>query len=448
MLARDDSMEIVDVYPPPPFMLEPFAKTFPLVAILTAVAVFIGWWLRGVTSSSARPENPKSGGAKGEKSKPAGGVARRVVAEGVAPVPPSHSGTRVILHIGMPKSGTTALQHTLRANRELLLRHGIIYPAGGGLPVNHNILVVPFLAAEKLPRIFRQVYEGKPERRLEDVRQVIQRVAELARAKRAHTVILSGEMLFKALTPENVEQLRSMLLSIGDRITVVAYVRHPAKFYLSMAQQAIKASSQMPEPKGRPFRKVLDSYAGVGDEMIVNAYDRDLLHAGDITQDFCKKVLGFNDSLLEELAPVQTNETVTAEGMDILLHYRKYACKNKNGVFTMDTNLLGKVIREVDPGIPNFGRPVLHPEIAERIVRSAVDLPWLRDTWNIEFPDVDYDAPFKVEAKPLNPRKISDICYFNAERRDRLLFRVLEELFKNQGVGEVSFKTAMPEDKA
>ncbi len=398
-------------------MLEPFAKTFSLVVILSILAGACGWWLRGAIAGfrskdrRARVKSPgKIARSKGES---------RAAGPMVEPARPPKPGTRVVLHIGMPKSGTTALQHTLRANRKLLQKLGVIYPAGGGLPVNHNILVAPFLSPAKLPRIFREIYKEKPEQRLEDVRLVIQ-----ARKKDAHTVILSGEMLFKTLTLEDADQLRAMLLPIGGRITVVAYVRHPAKFYLSMAQQAIKASHRLPEPKGRGF------------------------HGGDITRDFCKKVLGFEEEVLEKLDPVESNETITAEGMDILQRYRKHACKNQNGIFTGDSNLLGKVIREVDPGIPNFGRPELTPEIIERIVRSSVDLPWLRDAWNIEFPDVDYGKPFSEEAELMHPRKISDICRFSPKRSEQLLFRVLEQIAKNQGVGKIHFKTAMPGGKA
>lgn len=431
-------------------MLESFAKTLPLVAILILLAGFTGWWLRGASATFRAPRFPKRRGGKGGgsgKAKKAVGADLRTVASGSGPAPSPKPATRVILHIGMPKSGTTALQQTLRANRKLLLKHGVIYPAGGSLPANHNILVAPFLSPGKLPRIFQQVYKDKPEQRLEDVRQVIQAVVEQARQKNAHTVILSGEMLFKTLTQENVDRLRAMLLSIGERITVVAYVRHPANFYLSMAQQAIKASYRLPEPRGRGFRKVLESYARVGDEMIVNAYDRDLLHGGDISQDFCKKVLGFDDSLLGELSSVRSNETMTAEGMDILLRYRKHACKDQNGVFTADSNLVGKVIREVDPQVPNFGRPALKPEIVERIVRSSIDLPWLRDAWSIRFPDVDYDTPFNEDIEPMTPRRVSEICEFDEKRRQQLLFRVVEQFAKNQVVGEIHFKTAMPGSK-
>nr|WP_294691372.1 hypothetical protein [uncultured Friedmanniella sp.] len=40
-----------------------------------------------------------------------------------------------LLHIGLPKTGTTALQSTAQARREALLEHGVLYPGGG---LNHR----------------------------------------------------------------------------------------------------------------------------------------------------------------------------------------------------------------------------------------------------------------------------------------------------------------------
>ena len=35
---------------------------------------------------------------------------------------------RVVLHVGLPKSGTTFLQHALRRNAEALADRGVLYP--------------------------------------------------------------------------------------------------------------------------------------------------------------------------------------------------------------------------------------------------------------------------------------------------------------------------------
>lgn len=437
---------------------------------LMILAGLMGWWLRGVSkkgtfskfaflkfSKASRTAGrvgsrffAARGGAHTHST--GGGFSDGSFSQGVGAglnLPLSeHPGIRVILHIGMPKSGTSALQNTLRANRDLLLKHGILYPAGGDLPKNHNILIAALAEENQLPRIFRQVYQNEPGKRFDDVRKVVATIADRARKSKVHTVILSGEMLFTTLSDENGSQLRSMLLSIGSRISVVAYIRHPAKHYLSMAQQAIKASSRIPSPKGRGFRNVLESYSQVGDEMIVNGYERELLHAGDITQDFCRKVLGVGEEFLKAIATVRSNETMSAEGMDILQRYRKHACAGKNGVFTADANLVEKITRRTDPEVIPFGRPELRREIEETIVRSAVDLPWLRDVWKIEFDGVDYDMPFKADKHAVVPRSVDEICILDGERRDRLLFLILKALVISEAGEEVVFKTAMPDRKS
>lgn len=87
---------------------------------------------------------------------------------------------RVVLHIGMPKSGTSALQKTLRTNQKLLRQNGIFYPAGHGLPKNHNLLATGFLADDELPRIFAQVYGDTPQRRFADIDALIDKILRRA----------------------------------------------------------------------------------------------------------------------------------------------------------------------------------------------------------------------------------------------------------------------------
>ena len=60
------------------------------------------------------------------------------------------------LHIGTPKTGTTALQNFLPANEEVLEQHGICYPDFGfrytGLGVHRNGHIKMSLVTEFLKR--------------------------------------------------------------------------------------------------------------------------------------------------------------------------------------------------------------------------------------------------------------------------------------------------------
>src|SRR5690606_5905916 len=98
-----------------------------------------------------------------------------------------------------------------------------------------------------------------------------------------------------------------------------------------------------------------------------------------------------------------------------------FACEGKDSVFTPDATKLFQLIRKIDPEVPGFQRPALKPEIVEQLVGSATDLPWLKETWNIAFDAVDYDAAFKARKKTVAPTAIGDICAVDFGRRERLL---------------------------
>ena len=54
---------------------------------------------------------------------------------------------RVVLHVGLAKTGTTSFQHACHRHRRLLARHGILYPrALCGFAKNHSPLAASYLA--------------------------------------------------------------------------------------------------------------------------------------------------------------------------------------------------------------------------------------------------------------------------------------------------------------
>ena len=77
----------------------------------------------------------------------------------MAPVdpPPKLPIVRIILHIGMPKAGSTALQAALAAARRPLGKAGVLYPKGA---FNHNFLVAGIAPVNRLGRVFAQHREA------------------------------------------------------------------------------------------------------------------------------------------------------------------------------------------------------------------------------------------------------------------------------------------------
>ena len=50
----------------------------------------------------------------------------------------------LILHIGMPKTGTTTIQHFLRINYDILLQGGVLYPQSGRTYEAHHQFAAAF----------------------------------------------------------------------------------------------------------------------------------------------------------------------------------------------------------------------------------------------------------------------------------------------------------------
>ncbi len=351
---------------------------------------------------------------------------------------------RLILHIGMPKAGSTALQHTLGAAAPDLLRHGICYPVGDGLPKNHNMLVCGFMPADKVPRLFRQVYADKPQQMQRDFNAFLSALRKRIGGSKAHTAILSGEMLFRKVGVKKRAALKEMFAPVADEITVVAYVRSPAKFYMSQVQQVLKASHKIVEPRPLAYRVPLKAWETLTEDIRVIPYAREQFHGQDIALDFMHRFFPDLGDALDPRHLQAPNQTISAEGVDILQKYRLYNHAENGGQFTPDTGELIKLISEVEAEIGPCTKPVLHPQLAEYLVRASKDLLWLRERHGVVFDDVDYGAVKGDLAHPPAPQEIADICPLDPALRDRLMMRVMNRwAAKSVGGRKMKFKTAM-----
>jgi hypothetical protein len=129
--------------------------------------------------------------------------------------------SRVIVHIGQHKTGTTSLQHWLSTNREALAADGVCYPnATIGHGVGHHLLKDLALNPE----------EGSTEV-LDDL------VAEIRQASNDSITILSSERL-ATLHPAAFLQLLDRLSEFD--VSVLAVYRNPLSWCRSMWQEQIK----------------------------------------------------------------------------------------------------------------------------------------------------------------------------------------------------------------
>lgn len=346
---------------------------------------------------------------------------------------------RILLHVGMPKAGSTALQQAFAGARDALLRQGILYPRAPHFPDSQNFLVAGLeVRRHALPRMIRTAYEG----RMEEVEPAFAKWMDAIRARvassRPEVLVLSSEWLF-GLRGAKFNRLGAVLAPLGAPVEVVAYVRRPSDQFLSAIQQTLKGSHVIRRPAAVRYRTPLEGFAGIAGAMHVVRYDRAEFPEGDIVRHFVSAFLPAAAAAIAPGGERSANVTISAEGMAILAGYRRINHRRSRGRFTADTDRLIEAIRAADAAIGGDARPRLLPTVREAVDSASEDVLWLRDTYGIVFDGLDYDRVAAVPPPPrvvgadgrrrkVRPAGVEEICVVDAERRHELTMRVMHAL--------------------
>jgi hypothetical protein len=199
------------------------------------------------------------------------------------------------LHIGTKKTGTTSLQHFLRANARVLAQQGVLVPDCFGAT-----------EARLLTRIFRT--KDEPDLASEPWPRFVNAVAE-AKAAGMKSAIISAESLVD-LSRRQVAVLAETVKPLFSGVKVILYVRRQDRVAVSHYSTALKGGGVPDKPFSERFgptrRAVLygslvkDWERSFGRKsMIVRRFDPKLLVDGDLIADFCD-VTGLKRSALSD----------------------------------------------------------------------------------------------------------------------------------------------------
>ncbi len=326
---------------------------------------------------------------------------------------------RLILHIGQAKTGSTSIQHTLGANRADLLSRGFVYPATGRIADRHHLIAL--MAFDRIGGSYSVVTRMGHDRDAANARARQEWDAVMAerRASPDHTAILSSEVLFRAMTPQEMPRLRDLLTPIGTDITVLAYLRSPGPYYLSMVQQMLKSHSTLTQPVTGRAVAVADAYAGaLGVTCGFRVFDRETLRNGDAVDDFLDWAGIPDNAGLKRVR--DSNTTLSAEAMVVLARIgRPKAPRTPRE--RREQRRVYDAVRRADRKLPGATRPAIRPGICERLWRVSTDLLPLRDRFGIAFADVDYAIAGKDAGQPA-PKigRLEDLCTFDGARAAEL----------------------------
>ena len=199
---------------------------------------------------------------------------------------------KLYVHIGMGKTGTTALQNFFWENRKVLSRHDLCYPARGIMSGAHHLL------SPHVPRFLEDQWS------FESVDQWAPELAQTGESR----ILLSSELM--AWADEASARRFCAQVSAHFDLYVVIYLRRQDSIIMASYNQQIKAGPQrrridliyQKQIEKFDYRKVLAPWADSLEpgKLIVRPYEKQQFFAGDIRRDFMKHV--FNMDLGDEFS--------------------------------------------------------------------------------------------------------------------------------------------------
>lgn len=256
--------------------------------------------------------------------------------------------TKVILHIGLEKTGTTTIQRVFNSNSELLMDKGVYYPRYFG-EENHVCLYNYAKSKSAIDEL--RIYSGlKSEDDVEKFRIDFRDMfLKDVKDKNPEYLVLSNEHLSSRLSGvEGVSRLKELLESISDDIKVVMYVRNIFDFLVSSYSTAIKCGETksfidyIPDGKELPFRYKLSSVVKLWltvfgkDRVLIRPFSRAHLVDGDILSDFISGA-GLPVSL-DRLNVSNRSENVSLgrDGLELVRRLNKFLPLLKDNAYNPD----------------------------------------------------------------------------------------------------------------
>ncbi len=187
----------------------------------------------------------------------------------------------IILHIGLGKTGSTAIQRTLADNVDLLESCGVLYSGGTG----HNDTGLALAFSEVIRSTLNRNSGRKQKRNLGYLEKLQQR----AKSTSADHLILSHEGLIH-LTVAELPVLQEFLKGLSERVTVALYARDPFSYALSAISQRVKTGRRASGGSSPivEYQDIIERWSVFfGREALeVRLFSRDVFPDGDVVLDF------------------------------------------------------------------------------------------------------------------------------------------------------------------
>ena len=145
---------------------------------------------------------------------------------------------RAYVHIGMPKTGTTAIQDAMARSRDGLRSVGLIYPGDE----NDHVLLVPAFHQYGTEHFYFESKMETPESLNQRVINFLNEIADIAKST-VGELLFSSEYLYN-LNTDAFQRMDHFFADQGLEMIVVCALRHPVDSATSETQQNVKQGAR------------------------------------------------------------------------------------------------------------------------------------------------------------------------------------------------------------
>ena len=304
---------------------------------------------------------------------------------------------QVMIHIGDAKCGSTSIQSSLHASRELLLQHGILYH-----PTKEN-------AHYSYITLLNGVTRGNNEKQISIARKNIQETQNLIRKHSPKYLLLSAENLYN-VKPEVLYPLISEIVGFPPQIHIIGFLRHPVGLFLSTIQQQLKANHIFTAPDAfkRDMTGTFLRWKSLPQTQSMHArlFDRSALKDGSVVSEFCRIICEITGDAGIDMPDIIENSSLSVEQMILLQKVRHDFLAMEKGSFSPKSNWLIEFFTGINAA--NGGvigtKPYLLPEVQACIAAGnqanieSVDqiFPNIRMAESFTVPQMDWQAAKKT----------------------------------------------------
>jgi hypothetical protein len=301
---------------------------------------------------------------------------------------------KCIMHIGMHKTGSSAIQEYLYKNSDL--GRGVVYADLG--ESNHSGPVsFAFKEGIRTQPFFTR--RGLTEEVFEHRKIKYRKMIEKELSKNYSTIIFSAEA-FVTLSVNDLLEFRELLARYVDDIEIVAYVRKPISFAESAFQQKLKYSATEPtvEQIFPSYIHQFKKFDEIFDNLNYRLYERSNLIGTDVVRDFIHYI-----PLERSISVGNINVSISQLAVKFLYRFNK--AKKSMKIDFIQSDEVIEILARIE------GKKFLLDEIT---IQRAYQKNELHNTWMARQLGLSTDEFLKYD-KSLRPEDLESFYLFSQE---------------------------------